>query len=148
MVSVKCITEMLNATSAMYNGVGSFYYGSDGKCGLSYSENQGYSFCESHTPGLNQIKLNERNNLKIVAVGMLTLENRKELCGKNVRVYLGGEVVGEDYVIWDKCASCGETTLDFSIDALESINSNACQDGLTKELSWEILDNNGIEFVE
>jgi hypothetical protein len=135
-------------SSGSYQGVGSFYYGTNGICnGLSYSENQGYTFCESDASGPNQLTLSQRNNLNIVAIGSLTRENRAELCGKNVRVYYNGVAQGQDYVIWDKCASCGDTTLDFSIDAIQQINPNACEDGLTKNLSWEILDTNGIEFV-
>ena len=134
--------------SGSYQGVGSFYYGTNGICyGLSYSENQGYTFCESDASGPNQLTLSQRNNLNIVAIGGLTRENKADLCGKKIRVYYNGVSQGQDYVIWDKCASCGDTTLDFSIDAIQKINPNACEDGLTKNVSWEILDTNGIKFV-
>jgi hypothetical protein len=139
-------SSSISNTSASYKGVGSFYYGTNGICETSFSENQGYSFCESDSTGPNQLTLEQRNNLNIVAIGGLTRENRKDLCGKNVNVYYNGVSQGKDYVIWDKCESCGDTTLDFSIDAIQKINSNACQDGLTP-LSWEILDTNGIEFI-
>jgi hypothetical protein len=165
-IKSKCLTSIAHAVAAIhnntnnntivgtsgnavgsYNGVGSFYYGSSICSGLSFSENNGYSFCESYTPGDNQLTLAQRNNLNIVAIGTLDYDNRSTLCGKHVRVYYNGIAQDQDYVVWDKCASCGDTTLDFSIDALEQINPNACQDGLTNGLSWEILDTIGIQFV-
>jgi hypothetical protein len=136
-----------NLKKKIFQGTGSFYYGTSICFGISFAENNGYSFCESYIPGDNQLTLDQRNNSNIIAIGILDYDNRSNLCGKNVRVYYNSIDQGQDYIIWDKCAGCGNTTLDFSIDALEQINPNACQDGLTNGLSWEILDTIGITFV-
>jgi hypothetical protein len=87
--------------------------------GSTYAENGGYAFCESDVPGANQLTLQQRANLKIVAIGNIERGDRDRLCGKNVRVSYNGVVQGEDYVIWDRCASCGTAKLDFSLDALK-----------------------------
>jgi hypothetical protein len=130
-------------------GSGTYYYG-DMVCpgfeGSTYSELDGYTFCESDVPGPNQMTLSLRNNLKIIAIGTLDRKNRSLLCGKNVRILYNGVDQGSDFVIWDRCAGCGSEKIDFSLDALNNINSNACFDGVTNGITWEILDSSGIEF--
>jgi hypothetical protein len=144
----KKVENSVETTSSGF-GSGTYYYG-DMVCpgfeDTTYAELDGYTFCESDVSGPNQMTLSQRNNLKIIAIGTLERENRYLFCGKNVRVLYNGVDQGSDFVIWDRCAGCGSEKIDFSLDALNNINSNACFDGVTTGITWEILDSNGIEF--
>ena len=62
-------------------------------------------------------------------------------------MYRNGAEVPGPFVIWDGCASCGSTKLDFSLTALDRISGgNACQVGNVGGLSWTVTSNQIIPF--
>lgn len=139
-------------------GYGSYYYDTTGKTcpgEAKYPENNGIATCESYYPGPNQKKLIDRGTNNIVAMASSKISNdRSTYCGKRVKVYHNGVLVPTIFVVWDACGSCEENQagtigprLDFSMSALKEINPNACADGLTPNISWEVVDEQVIPFV-
>ena len=53
------------------------------------------------------------------------------------------------FVVFDGCEACeGGGRIDFSLSALDDINDGeACDDGVVPDISWDVVDNQLIEFV-
>lgn len=146
------------------SGYGSYYYDFTGAhCPLEapYPENNGITTCESYTPGPNQIPLGQHKTNNIVALRSdFVSDNREKWCGKRARVSYKGKPVDAVFYVWDAClilliagGACATRgvgvgpRLDFSLSAIKAINPNACTDGITDGISWEITDEQVVPFV-
>jgi hypothetical protein len=131
------------------SGSGTYYYDITNRMcnGIDTSYMNGaYTTCTGNPPR----SLGQYGNNNIVAIGVHLLNapgGRERYCGKQVRVYRNGAEVPGPFVIWDGCASCGSTKLDFSLTALDRISGgNACQVGNVGGLSWTVTSNQIIPF--
>ncbi len=132
-------------------GSGSYYYDVSGRdCEIKVSEIDGYTSCESYTPGKNQMTLQERRNDNIVAIEVEMLNEpggRKRYCGKRVRVRKSGKLIKRKFFVWDGCAGCRELKrLDFSLTGLLQIENDTCFLGIVPDLTWEITSEQVMEF--
>ncbi|KAJ3119391.1 hypothetical protein HK100_000337 [Physocladia obscura] len=131
------------------SGSGTYYYDITGRtCNGAppYPEDNGYTFCE---PDSGYETLTQRGDNYIVALALDQMQaNKAGLCGKQVIVKYNGNVVPGNFVVWDACQACtGGVRLDFSVTALLSINSNACQLGVVPGVSWEVTTTQVIPYV-
>jgi hypothetical protein len=134
------------------SGSGTYYYDIDGKScfGEVFGYENGYTSCESYTPGKNQKTLQERDSNYIVAIDVAKLNNpkgRKKYCGKRLNVKHNGVLVNKTFVVWDGCGSCKSKKIDFSLSALKAINKDACFLGVVPGLTWEITNEQVMKFV-
>ncbi|KAJ3093362.1 hypothetical protein HK100_006650 [Physocladia obscura] len=132
------------------SGSGTYYYDVTGRtCNGDppYAEDNGYAFCE---PDSGYETLAQRDDNYIVALALDEMEaNKAGLCGKQVIVSYNGNVVPGNFVVWDACQACtGGVRLDFSVTALLSINSNACELGVVPGVSWEVTTTQVIPYVQ
>lgn len=138
------------------SGDGTYYYDVSGKfCPQDdepYAENEGYPTCTSFDK--NKWKnLQDYDTNNIVAIDRQLLADeagRKKYCGKEIKVYKDGELVkGGPFVVFDGCEACeGGVRIDFSLSALDKIdNGNACENGVVPGISWDVVDNQIINFV-
>lgn len=77
-------------------------------------------------------------------------KGRAKYCGKEIKVFKDGkQVEGGPFVVFDGCEACeGGKRIDFSLSALDEIdNGNACDSGVVEGISWEVVDNQIMEFV-
>jgi hypothetical protein len=133
-------------------GLGTYYYDYIGKtCNgdAFYQENNGYTQCESFTPGPFQKQLKDRQNNNIVAIDNLLLStDRQKYCGKRVIVSHNGIPINNTFVVWDGCVACqGGKRLDFSVSELLNIEPDACRIGIVPNISWKVVDEVVIPFV-
>ncbi|KAL3801235.1 hypothetical protein HJC23_012635 [Cyclotella cryptica] len=137
------------------SGDGTYYYDVTGKfCSQDsgpYAENDGYPTCTSFDTKLWKT-LQEYNTNNIVAIDrtlLSTEEGREKYCGKEIKVYKDGKEMKGTFVVFDGCEACeGGGRIDFSLSALDDINNGeACNDGVVPGISWDVVDNQIIEFV-
>ncbi|KAJ3357974.1 hypothetical protein HDU83_000031 [Entophlyctis luteolus] len=147
-------TEGSNSTVLISgSGLGSYYYDVTGlfcKGDLEpYAENNGYAYCEPPA-GQGAETLEQRGTNLIVALANDEIAaNKSGLCGKRVQVYYNGAAVDATFYVWDSCVACdGGVRLDFSLSALMSINSNVCELGIVSGISWEVLDEQVVPYVD
>ncbi|KAJ3211093.1 phosphomevalonate kinase [Entophlyctis luteolus] len=131
------------------SGDGTYYYDYTGKTcpnQAEYPENNGYTSCE---PSSGYKTLASRTNNNIVALALDQVTNHKaELCGKRVIVYHNGVEVNATFVVWDSCLACtGGVRLDFSLSALSAIDADACTLGVVPGISWKVVDEQIIEYL-
>ncbi|KAJ3357973.1 hypothetical protein HDU83_000030 [Entophlyctis luteolus] len=132
------------------SGDGSFYYDVSGNScpsAKTFAENNGYTSCE---PSVGYETLEERGTNYIVALAKDEMDSNKAgLCGKRVQVYYNGVAVDATFYVWDSCVACeGGVRLDFSLTALMSINSNVCNLGIVSGISWQVLDEQVVPYVQ
>lgn len=137
------------------SGDGTYYYDVTGRfCSQDaepYAENEGYPTCTSFDKKFWKT-LQEYNTNNIVAIDrtlLSTEEGREKYCGKEIKVYKDGKQMKGPFVVFDGCEACeGGGRIDFSLSALDDINDGeACDDGVVPDISWDVVDNQLIEFV-
>lgn len=136
-------------------GLGSYYYDAfSGLCPhetVNYPENTGIASCESYYEGPNQIPLRDHKSNDLIAIDNTLLQQpggRAKYCGKRVVVRYKGNVVNRNFIVWDGCGACiNGARLDFSREALLYINPDACTLGLIPDISWNVVDEQLMEFV-
>ncbi|KAJ3139378.1 hypothetical protein HK100_011715 [Physocladia obscura] len=146
------ITSATSSSNILISGSGdgTYYYDVTGlTCDgqAEYPENNGYTSCEPSAPPYETLL--ERDNNYIVALAVDQMNGNKEkLCGKRVIISYNGQVVEGNFVVWDSCVACaGGVRLDFSLSALETIDSQACTLGVVPGINWEVTDEQVIPYV-
>ncbi|KAI8618205.1 hypothetical protein BC830DRAFT_1216788 [Chytriomyces sp. MP71] len=131
-------------------GDGTYYYDFTGNtCNNepAYQENHGYTSCEPSAPPYRTLAEHQDNFIVALALDQMNA-NKAVLCGKRVKIYRNGQPVLGNFVVWDSCAACtGGVRLDFSVSALMSIDSRACELGVVPNISWEVVDEQVIPYV-
>jgi hypothetical protein len=136
-------------------GLGSYYYDAFGELcpfeTVQYPENLGIASCESYFTGPNQIPLKDHSSNNLIAIDNTLLQEpggREKFCGKRVIVRYNGVLINQVFVVWDGCTACLDgARLDFSRSALVDIDPEACNLGLLQGISWNVIDEQVMEFV-
>lgn len=159
-----CLPSPL-AGSAILSGstTGTYYYDMVRSCpnlgpgNAEFSDmNQGYTICESYTPGPNQRTLAQRNTNNIIAIGQLFGANpatRALYCGKQIKIFRNGVPIaapsGGDFYVWDGCQACHDSNggrVDFSLSGLQGADAQACTDGVVPGITYTITTVQTVPF--
>lgn len=120
-------------------------------------ENTVQTACETYNLNNHPPTLAQRNTNNVIAIGQLYMASsaaRAKWCGKKVIVTKNGVQVkapdGGDFFVWDGCQACSEQSnsiLDFSLTALQKVDSNACTVGIVPNIQYQITSVQVLPFV-
>lgn len=133
-------------------GFGTYYYDLEATeaCDYDFQPIDAANVECSYYTGLS---LDDIGSSYLVAMNTTQLNQDMSLyCGKQVNVYVNGELSPYQFFVGDGCLRCalgGDTNynwnsygapgLDFSYTALSQLSSDACADGYI-DITWEIVD--------